>query len=41
MAERLLEATQRKMWKADEEKIKTLQKIYLEMEGSLEGDEEK
>lgn len=39
MSERMLEAAQREMWNADEDKIETLQKIYLEMEGSLEGDE--
>ena len=35
----MLEAAQREMWDASEDKIEMLQKIYLEMEGSLEGDE--
>lgn len=39
MSERMLEAAQREMWDASEDKIEMLQKIYLEMEGSLEGDE--
>ena len=39
MSERMLEAVQRGMWSASEDKVETLQKIYLEMEGSLEGDD--
>lgn len=38
MSERMLEAAQRQMWNASEDKIQTLRDIYLEMEGSLEGD---
>lgn len=38
MSERMLEAAQRQMWDADEEKLEALREIYLEMEGSLEGD---
>ncbi|MDO5422183.1 MAG: cobaltochelatase subunit CobN [Eubacteriales bacterium] len=40
MSERLLEAAQRNMWNASEEKLEKLQEIYLEMEGDFEGDEE-
>ena len=39
MSERMLEAAQRNMWAASEDKIETLQEIYLEMEGSLEGED--
>ena len=39
MSERMLEAAQRQMWDAEEEKLEALREIYLEMEGSLEGDE--
>ena len=39
MSERMLEAAQRQMWNAEEDKLETLREIYLEMEGSLEGDE--
>ena len=37
MSERMLEAAQREMWNADEEKLELLREIYLQMEGSLEG----
>ncbi|MDI9644156.1 MAG: cobaltochelatase subunit CobN [Candidatus Verstraetearchaeota archaeon] len=37
MAERLLEAIQRGMWEASEEIQKSLQSVYLEIEGLLEG----
>ena len=40
MSERMLEAIQRRMWNASQEKTEVLQKIYLEMEGALEGEEE-
>ena len=39
MSERMLEAAQRQMWEADEEKLELLRELYLEMEGSLEGGE--
>ena len=39
MSERMLEAAQRQMWDADEDKVEALQEIYLEMEGSLEGED--
>lgn len=39
MSERLLEAAQREMWEASEDKVQKLQQIYLEMEGSFEGSE--
>lgn len=37
MSERLLEAEQRGMWEASDDKVEKLRQIYLEMEGSLEG----
>ncbi|MFI3206025.1 MAG: cobaltochelatase subunit CobN [Clostridia bacterium] len=37
MSERLLEASQREMWDADEEKLEKLREIYMEMEGDFEG----
>ena len=37
MSERLLEAAQRGMWAASEEKLAFLQEIYLEIEGDFEG----
>ncbi len=37
IAERLLEAIQRGMWKADKEMHEKLRKTYLEIEGELEG----
>lgn len=37
MSERLLEAAQRGMWAASEDKLAFLQEIYLEMEGDFEG----
>jgi cobaltochelatase CobN len=37
MVERLLEAIERGMWQATEEMRKELQKIYLDIEGLLEG----
>jgi len=40
MVERLLEAIERNMWQATEEMKKELQKIYLDIEGLLEGAEE-
>lgn len=36
MSERLLEASQRGMWNADEEEIEKLTNIYLESEGNIE-----
>ncbi len=36
VAERLLEANQRGMWNADEDKVEKLKQIYMEMEGDLE-----
>ncbi len=36
VAERLLEANQRGMWNASEDKVEKLKKIYMEMEGDLE-----
>lgn len=36
VTERLLEAQQRGMWNASEDKVEKLKKIYLEMEGTLE-----
>ena len=36
VVERLLEAQQRGMWNASEDKVEKLRKIYLEMEGTLE-----
>lgn len=39
MSERLLEAVQRGMWNADDDKVEQLQQIYLEMEGAFEGSE--
>lgn len=39
MSERLLEAIQRGMWNASEDKTEALQQIYLEMEGAFEGGE--
>ena len=40
IAERLLEAEQRKMWNAPSEKLQSLRKIYLNIEGDLEEYEE-
>jgi len=40
MVERLLEAIERNMWQATEDMKKELQKIYLDIEGLLEGAEE-
>ncbi|MFW6117336.1 MAG: cobaltochelatase subunit CobN [Thermoproteota archaeon] len=40
MVERFLEAVKRDMWQATEEKLKELQKLYLSIEGLLEGVEE-
>lgn len=37
IAERLLEAIQRGMWKASEQMEQTIKKIYLEIEGDIEG----
>lgn len=37
MTERLLEANQRKMWNASKEKLEALRKIYLDIEGDIEG----
>lgn len=36
MSERLLEAVQRNMWNASDDKVENLQQIYLDMEGNLE-----
>ena len=36
MSERLLEANQRNMWNASEDKLEHLQQIYLDMEGTME-----
>jgi len=36
MAERLLEASQRGMWKAKDETIEKLKGIYLSIEGDIE-----
>jgi cobaltochelatase CobN len=41
MVERLLEAIERDMWQASEEMKNELQKIYLTVEGLLEGAGEK
>lgn len=38
MSERLLEAVQRDMWNASDDKVEHLQQIYLDMEGNLEGE---
>ena len=38
MSERLLEAVQRGMWNAGDDKTEELRQIYLEMEGSFEGE---
>ncbi|MEG0134408.1 MAG: cobaltochelatase subunit CobN [Cetobacterium sp.] len=40
MTERLLEAEQRGMWKTSDEKLNELRKIYLGIEGEIEGYEE-
>lgn len=40
MTERLLEAEQRGMWDASQEKLNELRKLYLSMEGDIEGYEE-
>ena len=40
MTERLLEANQRNMWKASEEKLEALKKIYLDIEGDIESYDE-
>ena len=37
ITERLIEATQRGMWNADDDKIKELHAIYLDMESAFEG----
>jgi cobaltochelatase CobN len=41
MAERLLEAIERNLWHSSEEMKQKLQGLYLEMEGFLEGANEK
>ena len=38
MSERMLEAAQRQMWNAEEDKLELLRELYLDMEGALEGD---
>lgn len=40
IAERLLEANQRNMWSASQEKLEVLRKIYLSIEGDVEAYEE-
>lgn len=40
MTERLLEAHQRNMWKASEEKLEALKRIYLDIEGDIESYDE-
>jgi len=37
IAERLLEAVERKMWAAAPEMVEQLKEIYLEIEGEIEG----
>jgi cobalamin biosynthesis Mg chelatase CobN len=37
MVERLLEAEARGYWEADPDKLEQLKRIYLEIEGDLEG----
>ena len=37
MTSRLLEAADRKMWNADEDTLRKLREIYMEVEGELEG----
>jgi cobaltochelatase CobN len=41
MTERLLEAIERGLWKASEEMKKELQQLYLQIEGLIEGANEK
>ncbi|MEN6564928.1 MAG: cobaltochelatase subunit CobN, partial [Veillonellales bacterium] len=36
IAEKLLEASQRNMWQADEQTLQELQQLYLSIEGELE-----
>ena len=40
IAEKLLEASQRNMWNASSEKLESLRKIYLSIEGDIEAYEE-
>ena len=40
ISERLLEANQRNMWRASQEKLEILRKIYLNIEGDVEAYEE-
>ena len=40
IAEKLLEANQRNMWSASPEKLESLRKIYLSIEGDVEAYEE-